>query len=261
MAGLRSIGTLLITKFEDATRKEMDKAYEQKFQIDAPPSLTDAELRHELVKAYNVVAPQEREAPATPISHGQAPKGMKMPQLNATGRWDGRMRRVTFLPQDGSKKQETQPVGWDGIIWVIKLGEPVDMPWPFWEAARNTILKDDGSEEVSKWHHTPDGRLEKHITPSYRKTVNYIDHGDVPGTEDLPIGYADFFHREAVKTQCFKTFNRAALVMVFNKLHEPQPMWYFRDMRDDDIRMRIAMTLGTDVESVLQDTMYEEASA
>lgn len=265
MARPRTVGTLLKTAFVDATRHEMEAAYDIKFGHTPAPSLSDDELRAELVKAFTpgetghvgTARPlAHQRTPDAPINHGT--RG-RIPNLAPTGRWDGRMRRVTFLQQDGSPKQEVQPVGWDGVIWNIPLNTPVDMPWPYWEAAQQTAVRDEGSDAVTKWVSTPDGRLEKHVTPSVKPTVRWIDHGDVPGTEDLPTSYFDFFRREAQRTHCFAGMNRPALVMVYNKLHEAQPMWYFRDMRDEDIRMKIAMTLGTDIEAILQDELYVEA--
>lgn len=266
MARPRTVGTLIKNEFADATRHEMESAYDMKFGHDPSNSLTDDELRVELIKAYTsadgristVKPPTAHDQTAEPIA--TSPRNNRVPNLSNTGKWEGRMRRVTFLQQDGSKKQEVQSVGWNGIIWNIPLNTPVDMPWPYWESAQHTGIKDEGSEAVTKWVNTPDGRLEKHVTPVTRATVRWVDHGDTPGTEDLPKDYVDFFRREAEKTNCFSGFNRSGLVMVYNKLHDAQPMWYFRDMRDEDIRMKIAMTLGTDIETILQDQLYAEAS-
>lgn len=261
MARPRTVGTLIKNNFDDATRHELELAHDMKFGSPPSQSMTEDELREVVRTGYvqqgTAKPPQSHDATVEPVSQPRS-RG-RVPNLGTTGEWEGRKRRVTFHQQDGSKLQQVQPVGWNGIIWQIPLETPVDMPWPYWESAQRTGVRDEGSEQVTKWVNTPDGRLEKHVTPVVKPTLRYTDHGDVPGTEDLPTSYWDFFHREAVRTNCFANLNRSGLVMVYNKLHEAQPMWFFRDMRDEDIRMKIAMTLGTDIEEILQNELYEEA--
>jgi hypothetical protein len=264
----RTIGTLIKTEFATANREEMDEAHRTKFGSAPAPDASDAEVRATLKSAYCAGIPVPPALQTHPhaseevvASIATLPKIGKIPRLNATGPWDGRMRLVTLLPKDGSKVQETESVGWNGIQWTILCGVPTKMPWPYYQSLINTELLDDGSLAVSEWHPTKDKRLKKVVTPTYTKTINYIDHGDVPGTENLPQDYADYFRREAVRTGCFKAFQRPALVMVHNYLFEPMGMGFFRDMRDEDIRIKIASCLGPDIEAILQNELYAEAAS
>lgn len=262
----RTIGVLLKTRFAGATREEMSKVYEEKMGVAPAPSLTDDEVRAELVLAFGLAKatmepPHSDDAVAAPIIAGvpkKTPLGA-IPNLGQTGKWGGRKRLVTFHKM--SDKQEVQPLGWNGLIWYAPLGQRLEVPWPYWYAAQNCKLWDTGSDDVTRWVKTRDGRLEKHVTPVAKDTIRYEDHGDVPGTEDLPIDYLDFFRRKAEETKMFAGFGRALLVMIFNYLHEPQPMWYFRDMRDEDVRIRIAQTLGTPFEQMLQNELWDAATA
>lgn len=262
----RTIGALLKTKFATASREELNDAYGEKFGQSAAPSLSDDEIRTELVQAYGLIGKATQEPPGTdepaqtPITTGQrkTPLGA-IPNLGMTGKWGGRTRLVTFHAM--SDKQETQPLGLNGTTWNAPLNVQLEVPWGYWFSAQNCKMWDTGSDAVTTWVKTKDGRLEKHVTPTFKETIRYTDHGDKPGTEDLPIGYADFFGRKARETSMFKGFGRPLLVMIHNYLHEPQPMGYFRDMRDEDIRIKIAQTLGTPYEEILQNELWEAATA
>lgn len=266
----RALGKLLTNNFADATREEMREAYAQKFQrpLENDESITDESLRQMLAAAFTqpvvptAQAPHQDVIPPPRILPARDPAmRTKIPQLNPSGRWDGRMRRCTFRQRHGSPNQQCESVGWNGLVWNILLDTPVDMPWPYYLAALNTLMKDEGSLEVSDWVKQKDKRLMKVVTPRYIKTVNFDDHGDVPGTENLPIDYVDYFQREAERTRVFSKYGRPALVMIHNILHEQLPMTFFRDMSDADIRMAIAVRLGTHYEQILQDEFYEEAQS
>ena len=225
-----------------------------------PEGLDDEQLRQECRRAFSMNAPIAATGTPEPPAVGASPIRPKgIPNLGSTGKWEGRKRLVTIIKRDNTKQDYAQPVGWDGVIWNVPVGVPVEMPWPYWESLKNTKLLDSGSDAVSKWERGQDGRMFKIVTPTLTDTIRHIDHGDVPGTEELPTSYWDFFFHEARKTNCFYGKSRSMLVHVHNILMEPKPMTFYRDMKDDDIRLAIAQSLGTEIENVLQSQMYAEA--
>lgn len=262
---------LIDSNFEGASDYELNKAHEIKFNTSAPV-MDSGELRAKLVKAFK---PDEEGAVTTaqpPSSGDKRPPqrigGGKVPNLKPSGRWEGRMRRVTIHKSDEKSGSGAYTVGWEGHLWRIAYEQTVDMPWPYWQSLLNTDFIDDRSEAVTKWEHDQEGRLICTRTSRRLRTVRYTDHGDVPGTEELPESYADFYRREALRTNCFAGFQRAALMMIHNTLREPRGKHYneeafnaafFRDMKDIDIRIRIAEALGPDIESIMTDESYAVA--
>lgn len=261
MAGKRTAGTLIKSNFDDATRLELEAAHELKVGHAPSSSFTEEELRAVVRKLWTpgddgrhaTAAPETEEAPR-PIA-----KMKGVPNLGPSGKWGGRMRRVTIIKRTDTEAEYAQPVGWDGVIWNMPVGVPVDMPWPYWQSLLHTTMTDAGSDKAVEWVRKKGGRLEKHTTPVTRQTINYIDHGDVPGTEDLPLSYWDFYRREALSNNCFESKHRSVLIQIHNTLKDPLPAAFFRDMRDIDIRIEIAQSLGTDVADTLQSQMYAEA--
>ena len=266
LAKLRSTG------FEDASRYELDKAFELKFGRVPPKNQDDFSLRDELVKAWTVAEgeddptaqPLPTSLPKPPTAAALAKVFGKLPNLKSTGKWDGRARRVTIHKTDQMSKSTGYKVGYEGILWTIAYDKTVDMPWPYWQSLKNTDLLDDCSEEVTEWVKTEDGRMEAHRTPRWIRTVNFTDHGDVPGTENLPEDFSMFFRSEAKKTKCFEGFSRAALTMIHNILIEPRNKpfnaEYFGKMEDIDIRIAIAQVLGPSVEELLMNEVYAESA-
>lgn len=275
----RTIGTLIKTAFANATREEMNEAFTTKFPGNAPPSLSDDELRAELVKAYapSPVPPGHDAPVVAPIHAGvpKAPAGLgKIPNLRVSGPWEGRARKMIFRKNLQSKYsgEPSQSLGWNGNIWPVPLNVEVKVPWPYYQSAINTLLWDNGSDAVSEFvQQGKDKRLVKITKPTATQTIDYSDLGDWPGTEDLPIDYVDFFQRKARETGMFKGFGRPVLIMIHNILEvprrnmsgtaPPEGMAFFRDMRDEDIRIAIAEFLGTPFVEMLQNELWEAATA
>lgn len=274
----RTIGTLIKTGFVNATREEMNDAYAAKFGAAPSANLPDEAVRNDLAKAYapSPVPPGHDEPVVAPIHVGvaKAPQGLgKIPNLRVSGPWEGRCRKMIFRKNLQSKYsgEPSQSLGWNGHIWPVPLNVEVKVPWPYYQSAINTKLWDTGSDDVSEFVKTKDGRLEKHITPKAKETIDYSDLGDWPGTENLPIDYVDFFQRKAKETGMFKAFQRPVLIMIFNLLEvprrnmngtaPPEGMAFFRDMRDEDIRIAIAEFLGTPFVEMLQNELWEAATA
>lgn len=269
MARKFNLATLVSTQFADATREEMNTAYEIKFNTTSP-IISDDELRERLIAAYT---PDEQgDAPTLqpPTAGDTTPKqrvgGNRIPNLRPTGKWEGRMRRVTIHKTDENTQSGAKRIGWEGILWTIAFDTPVDMPWPYWQSLINTDFIDDRSDNVTKWVRDETGKLSCERTSRAIKTVRYTDHGDVPGTEHLPEDYVSYFRSEALRTNCFNGFPRAALMMVHNILLEPAGdvrafnALYFRDLQDVDLRIKIAGALGPQVEDIMNNVVYAEAS-
>jgi hypothetical protein len=267
LAKLRSTG------FEDASRYELDKAFELKFGRVPPTNQDDFSLRDELIKAFTVAEgedlttaqplPTASEKPSVPSALAKV--FGKVPNLKSTGRWDGRKRRVTIHKSDEMSKSTGYKVGYDGILWTVAFDQTVDMPWPYWQSLDHTALLDDCSMEVTKWIKDDEGKIiDIQRTPRWIKTVNYTDHGDTPGTENLPEDYSMFFRGEAAKNRCFEGFPRVALTMIHNILIEPKDKpfnaEYFGKMEDIDIRIAIAQVLGPSVEELLMNEVYAESA-
>lgn len=242
--------------FEDATRNELAKVYEDKSGTPAPTSLTDEELRNSVRTMWGAKEPSYQNAVQSVES---TPKAKGLPNLSSTGKWEGRMRRVTIIKRDNCQHNYAQPVGWNGLIWNVPVGEPVDMPWPYYESVKNTLLWDTGSDAVSEYVRDKGGRVSKVITPTASETIRIVDHGDVPGTEHLPTSYFDHFLREAMATQGFFGYKRAKLIAIRQILKETEPVTFFRDMTDYDIRLEIAVVLGPEVEDILMNEQFAEA--
>ncbi len=263
MAGKRSIGNLLKNNFIDATRAELIDAHTLLLGTAPAESFTDEELRT-VVQGSREQRSEPRVAtmePPQPEGEPTPVKAKGIPNLGTTGKWGGRMRRVTLQRRTDTQEAYCQPVGWNGLIWNVPVGVPVDMPWPYYESMRNTQLRDDGSDAVSRYERDGKGKVTKIITPTVKDTIPFIDHGDVPGTENLPTSYFDFFTREAKATECFKNKTRSALIGIHNILFEQMPMFAFRDMTNHDIRLKIAMALGGDIEDIMRDEQYDLVAA
>jgi len=261
MAGKRSIGNLLKNNFIDATRAELIDAHTLLLGTAPTESFTDEELRT-VVQGSREQRSEPRVAtmqPPQPEGEPTPVKAKGIPNLGTTGKWGGRMRRVTLQKRTDTQEEYCQPVGWNGLIWNVPVGVPVDMPYPWFNSMVNTKLKDEGSDAVSEFVKVPGtkGKVVKVITPTVKDTIPFIDHGDVPGTENLPTSYFDFFTREAKATECFKNKTRSALIGIHNILFEQMPMFAFRDMTNHDIRLKIAMALGGDIEDIMRDEQYD----
>lgn len=276
----RTIGTLIKSKFAGASREEMNEAYHGKRGQTPAPSLTDDEVRAELIVAFGLgestspVPPGHNDPVAAPIHAGvprQTPIG-RIPNLRQSGIWEGRCRKMIFRKVEQAKEQGAQPLGWNGMIWNVPLDVEVRVPWPYYQSAIHTKLWDTGSDDVTEWVKLPGtkGKLEKHTRPVARETLNFTDLGDWPGTEGLPHDYVDFFQRKAKETDMFKGFGRPILIMIHGILEVPrrnmsgtapaEGLAFFRDMRDEDIRIDIAQFLGTPYVEMLQNELWEAAA-
>lgn len=269
-----NLATLVQTQFSEASREEMDKAYEIK-KGHASPMIDDEALRVALVAMYQPDETGEIRTMHPPASRDTTPgraavqkAAGRIPNLRPTGKWEGRMRRVTLRKFSENSPDYAVTLGWEGVKWTPPMDVPVDMPWPYWQSLYETDFIDDRSDAVTKWPRDEEtGKISCIRTSRRLKTQRYEDHGDVPGTEDLPRDYAEFFQREAKRTHCFRDYSRSALMTIHNILVEPYGKTatgtavvfdtaYFQHMSVLDIRIAIAKPLGPEVVAIMDEESF-----
>jgi len=184
----------------------------------------------------------------------------RIPNLSSTGKWEGRKRRVQFAL--ANNPEGTITLGWDGTQkWTIQTPDIVDMPWPYWQRVKDSVLVDDKSNKARKFKHDDDGKLYVTTKPKKTAVYQYVDLGDVPGTENLPTSYWEFFRNEALKNHCFRGFGRTALVMVYNKLRDQQTSKFFEGKDNMALRRLIAEILDPSLVQLMDEEAYETESA
>jgi len=264
------------SNYASASRDEMERAYKLICGQEVEEDVPDERLRSELQALDGVEKLKHDAAPVLPVV-AAVPEGTinpaRIPNLSPTGKWGGRMRRVTIHQNTDKDAPENLAVslGWEGNIWTVQYDVPLDMPWPWWEALKNAVHKDEHSTKVRRWvpGRTDEemGRMEldpakKHLVN--RKNYRYTDHGDVPGTEHLPISYFDFFQGEARRTGVFSKAQPAVLLRIYSILHDGPPV----DRRDGykpvrldptQLRFAIAERLGTEFVDMLNNEVFAVA--
>jgi hypothetical protein len=270
-----NLATLVQTQFSEASREEMNKAYEIA-KGHASPIIDDEALRVVLVELYKPDETGDIRTMQPPASRDSTPAQRavgRIPNLRPTGKWEGRMRRVTLHKFSESSPEYAVTLGWEGVKWSPVMDIPVDMPWPYWQSLLNTDFIDDRSDVVTTWPIDPaTGKISCVRTSRRIKTQRYEDHGDVSGTEDLPRDYSEFFQREAQRTNCFRNYSRSALMTIHNILIEPYGKTatgqavvfdtaYFQHMTDLDLRIKIAAPLGPDIVSIMEQESFPIAEA
>lgn len=186
----------------------------------------------------------------------------RIPNLSPSGKWEGRMRRVTVINPDPKSEKKTVSLAWEGKPWDFAYGETVDMPWPYWSALKDAVYRDDRSVEVTEWERDKKGRISKVVTPVEYPVHNYQDMGDVPGTENLPESYFDFFRKRALDTDCFRELKIPMLLMIYERLFDGPPVdSRYNPVQLDAItlRLRIAQRLGPDLTTLVNSEMFEAA--
>lgn len=232
---------------------------------------TIAVIRTRLQDAVGNVPRATEEATETTVSNVTAIGSAKtqpvslrrLPNLygNGNGKWEGRMRRVKFIPRDRKEGEQVITARWEELKQDVIADQITDMPWPLY---MNFSQAED--REYEKVHTLePSGKYKGRLitteiersTPKY----NYIDLGDVPGTEDLPESFYDYFCKLAKQTRMFLNIARPLLLKVHGILYEVRPMTAFLGVTDQDIRVEIAVRLGPDYEEMMQAELYGEAVA
>ena len=263
MANKFDLDALKASNFEGAARTHVEKAYLLLTGND-PDSVDGLPLEEMRTECQKITALENINKSAPTLADVEAPKkGLgRIPNLGLSGKWEGRMRRVTVHNPDPESARETITVGWEGYPWTIAYGVEVDMPWPYWESLRSAVVRDEGSDKVVTWEAIKGRGFRKVINATERLTHNYTDHGDVPGTESLPTCYSDFFRRKAMETACFKEIPHAMLLRVYEILFDGPPVDRDHKLVQLDhtqLRWRIAQRLGPELVSVMNNEIFEAA--
>jgi hypothetical protein len=272
-------------RFEGYPRAHLNKAHEMFVGFIPEAGLPDEDVIEALCRACNVPRTQaggpQRPPGSQPsaLTSPEAKAAMKastpqiarigrIPNLSPQGVWEGRMRRVQFGPTGTAA--ETITLGWDAQArWAIKVPDIVDLPWPYWCRVRDSVSVDTLSTKARKW--VRDEETEQLVTvtkidkktglPGIRRNVyNYVDQGDVPGTEHLPTGYFEFFQEQARATAMFKGFGRQSLIMVHGKLRDGTPSSFYEKRDSIDLRYRIAEVLGPFAVDLMNEEVYASES-
>lgn len=205
-----------------------------------------------------IVKAAPKEAPIQTSSIG------KIPNLGPHGAWEGRKRRVTVHnPFPPESLHKAFSIGWEGVNWYVLFDQPVDMPWPYWEALRNAIRIDKDSVKAVSWvKDEATGQLDRVSNAIKTPVYHFTDHGDVPGTEGLPQGYIEFFRDAARRTSVFRDSKPALLLLAYAKLFDGPPTdKNHQNVQLDHtaLRVRIAERLGTEFVNLLNEEIYTAA--
>lgn len=257
------LDALKASNFVDAARTHVEKAY---ILLTGEPEESivgrDLEELRATCQSLNTLDAIRTTAPAP-----EAPKLAvvgRIPNLGPSGKWEGRMRRVMVIDPNPESEKKTVSVAWEGKPWDFAYGVAVDMPWPYWNALKDAVSRDEASERVTEWvvEKGAKGKVTKVTTPIERPVHNYQDLGDVPGTEDLPESYFDFFRRRARDTNCFRELKIPMLLLIHERLYDGPPMdRKYNNVQLDAItlRLKIAERLGPEFVSQINSEMFEAA--
>lgn len=188
----------------------------------------------------------------------------RMPNLSGNGKWEGRMRRIKYIPRSSDAGEQVVVCRWEEMKQDVIAEQEQDLPWPLYMNFCQAVdiqywkehLLDEGREDPKM-----KGRLitieHEKQTPKYK----FMDYGDVPGTADLPESYFDYFQKLAEQTGVFKGITRTLILKVHGILFGIKPMTAFIGVTDEDLRMQIAVSLGPKYEEIMQAELYGEAVA
>lgn len=262
MANKFDLDALKASNYVGAPRTHIEKAYLLETG-DAPESIVGRdieELRTSLQKLNKLNGIREM-SPPPPEEPKKAMVG-RIPNLGPSGKWEGRMRRVKILNPDKNSEKKTVSLAWEGRPWDVLYDTVVDMPWPYWCQLKDAVQRDESSVDVVEWVKDKKGRLSKIVTPVEYPVHNYQDLGDVPGTEDLPESYFDFFKRRAAATDCFRDLRIPMLLLIYERLYDGPPVdRRYNPVQLDAItlRLRIAERLGPEFVTQLNTEMFDAA--
>lgn len=212
------------------------------FGVEFGPRASNDFMREKLcaVVGKPVSGTQEAPKPSAVVRSltGFDPK----PNLTASGKWEGRMRRV-MIPNTLSDKNSRQigvPLTWEDKTIYVFFDREVDIPEPHFHCLNNargahiqpvTRRRDDGSVEVTN--------VERPF-----KAIPFQDLGITPCTEGLPTSLADYWKRQAKKHDNFSKTPRATLIKIRSDLIGPAGRAYYKDLSDEDIRIEVLDFLG-----------------
>lgn len=257
----------------DWTLDQLSRAYSETFGVSPEMGMTEDEIRAEL-QADNKLVEISATAPKLEVVSDSAPEGTinvrKIPQLGPHGKWEGRMRRATVVnTQENPMPGVAISLGWEGVTWVIEYDKSYDMPWPFWNALNSAVIRDEHSVNVRSWvPKGEDGQGEMRITRPERverKRYKILDEGDVPGTENKPECYKQYFEAEARRTNVFEKATQAVLLRIYSILYsgppvDPRNQYRPVQLNPDQLRFAIAEALHPELVDLVSNQQYEKTA-
>lgn len=220
-----------------------------------------AQLRAELAVLEGRTIPKA-SGNVTPITQGSKPLALaKLPNLTGNGRWDGRMRRVTYIKSDPNSSEDVVTPRWEMVKQDCITGQPTDLIWPLYQnliaAVDLKLEKDFEYEKTGKWK----GRLIVNERTISTPKFTIIDHGDVPGTEDKPCDYDEYFKMVARETCVFSGVTRALLMKVHAIMFGVVPITEMSVVSDQDLRLKIAVRMGPEFEDMMSAELFGSAAS
>lgn len=260
--------TLKATKFASNDKRHLAKAHTVLLGYEPDDNETIQAIRDRCleVTGSRPADPEGEplEKPQTNVVSikSQLPSLRKLPNLygNGNGKWEGRQRRVTYQARSPTDGEQVITARWEELKQDLISGVPTDMPWPLYMNAFNAVdihfEKVHDLEKSGKYK----GRLITTEVETTTKKYLIQDLGDVPGTEDLPESFYDYFCKIAKQTNMFAKVARPLLLKVHGILYETRSMKEFLGVTDQDIRVEIAVRLGPEYEEMMQAELYGEVA-
>ena len=214
-------------------------------------------------------APRETVAEPSNVTPITAAKSkpvslLRLPNLSGNGKWEGRMRRIKYIPRNRDDGEQVVVCRWEEMKQDVIADQEQDLPWPifmnFCDAVDIKFWKEHDLDPGKKDPRMK-GRLVTIEHEEVTKKYTFVDMGDVPGTEDLPESYFDYFQRVAKQTNMLRDVTRALILKVHAILFGVKPMTAFVGVTDQDLRVQIAVSLGPDYENMMQEELYGVAVA
>lgn len=249
-------------QFLDCDREEL-KAYVKEVDPDFRVSNTDDEdIRAHLCGTLGLPYNKRAEANQAPLVEHQ-PKAAhinplsrladkywvrRMPQLFAKPPWGGRRRLVRLRATETLKVGQVAVVNWDGWSIDIQPEHEVSIPYPHYEALKNTFVAQTSQPLVPGADGMLVPKFEMYKTP----TFPFDDLGDDPETAHLPTSVVDWLQGEARARKFFEGESREALVQLRQMLTEQViPRNELKHIENDELRLDVLTAIG----------LYDEALA
>ena len=187
----------------------------------------------------------------------------RMPNLGSSGKWEGKWRRLEYIKTDPKGNEDVITIRWEELKIDLIHKQVQDVPYPLYEqllAAKEYTL-------IRKYGHfkdtgtSKDGRLYVEESIKEENKYNFIDHGDVPGTEDKYRDFLYYFRDVASQTKVFEGVSRTLLTKIYNICYGTTPMTALIGISDQDLRIKIASFLGPDYEQMMTEELYGSAVA
>jgi hypothetical protein len=189
-------------------------------------------LRKDLCAVFGV----EVKSEAAPVA-----KAGGKPNLTSDGVWGGRCRDVTIHRNDETKKDKGLYLGWENMRRYYFFGIRSTLPYPLYEILKNAVGAISNERDMAD----EEGRISTHREWQDQQKHPYTDHGDTPGTENLPRHMIDYYQGLAARMGNFAGFNRRKLAAIMADLHgKERAAFLMKDKTDEEVLFAIHAHLG-----------------